>query len=197
MEMRVARWRAPASAPAAVCAVVVVLVTVLITTVGDPVGPPAAAFTAPSAARSVSQHGPAPFGTCARGVVMRVTVADPVVSRGEAVRVEALVQNAGAVACHFAAGPRGRHNRTPYAMGICGVMGLEVVLPDGRAVWPGNELINCPLLVDVMLPARRSLRVVGQWDQEEGPNSGLPPSLPVGNYVLVVDGVFRFGITVR
>lgn len=145
------------------------------------------------------QHGHASFGSCpASGVRMTVTVLDPVVRRGQAVRVVAVVDNVGAAPCRYASnGPIVSHGPTPVSyMGPCGSMPLTVYRPAHHEIWPGAVAYSCPLLVSASLVPAKTLAVTGQWDQALGPHSGLPPIPPTGKYHLVVDNHFRFTIRI-
>jgi hypothetical protein len=130
---------------------------------------------------------------------MTVTVLDPVVSRGTPVRVRAVVHDTGTTPCAYqTTGPivHGAPVGSTY-MGPCGAMTLAVYRPARHEIWPGHVAYSCPLLLSTALPSGGSVTVLGQWDQELGPHSGLPPIPPTGRYTMVVGGRFRFTVRIR
>lgn len=145
------------------------------------------------------QQGHAAFGTCpASAVHMKVTLLNPVVRRGVAVQVVAAVHNVGGAPCRYSSsGPIVSHGPTPVStMGPCGSMTLAVYRPAHHEIWPGSVAYSCPMLVSAALSPARTVAVTGQWAQELGPHSGLPPIPPTGKYQLVVDGHFRFTVRI-
>jgi hypothetical protein len=74
-------------------------------------------------------------------------------------------------------------------------VGIAVEQPGGRIVWPQQGPTSCPAEFITQLAPHSSLTVLGTWTEQQG--SGILSSAPSGRYVLVVDGRFRFSITVR
>lgn len=162
--------------------------------VAAPVAPTGA--SAPARARPEVERGSARFGSCpASAVRWVVTVANPVLGRGQAERVTAVIHDVGPAPCSFSGPPPGSHETA--TLGPCGVAGLAVERTDGREVWPGPVAYSCPAEFGSALAPGGRLVASGQWGQEVGPDSGLPARLPAGHYVVVVAGRLKAPITVR
>jgi hypothetical protein len=105
------------------------------------------------------------------------------------------VRNTGSAACNYVA-PYASVAPGPTSLtleaGPCGSVGFEIVGSGKHTVSPGPAAFNCPALGFAQLQPGASVSGSGTWaENKPGSSAHVAP----GRYTLVVDGHFRFPIS--
>ena len=150
--------------------------------------PPAADASSHPPAHSLVQTGHTTFWECPKKTTqILVAVNTLTLHPGATLMVNFTVRNGGATPCNYtapyAAAAPGPTASTLQA-GPCGSIGLKVLGPHHRNVWPGVQVVHCPALGFAQLAPNATISGVGTWNQTK-PNSST--RVPTGTYTVVVD----------
>ena len=172
----------------------VVASAVILTLLGVAASPPSSASskrpttTTSTAPPKLAKVGHAAFWRCpAKTTELLVVVNTLTLHPGATLDVAYTVRNGATSSCNYTApyaGVAPGPTAATLTAGPCGSIGFKVEDRHHRAVWPGNEVVNCPALGFAQLAPGATVSGAGSWDQTK-PNS--THRVPPGNYTLVVD----------
>jgi len=106
---------------------------------------------------------------------------------GATLTITFTVRNGAATARNYTApyaGAAPGPTATTLQAGPCGSVGFEIFGPHHTNVWPGVQVVNCPVLGFAQLPANGTVSGSGSWNQAK-PNSTA--RVRAGNHTLVVE----------
>jgi hypothetical protein len=145
----------------------------------------------------LAQAGHGTFWECsAKSTGLLVGVNRLTLHPSQVLNLDFIAKNNGTTPCNYVApyvsGGTGVVS-TALQIGPCGSMGFTIEGQHHRNVWPGVAAFNCPALGFAQLQPGASVIGSGSWAQTS-PNS-LKRVRP-GRYTIVVDGQFKFPLTI-
>ena len=169
------------------------VVAMALIVLAGPSGPSSASSKKPAATTTtttpkLARVGHAAFWQCpAKTTELLVVVNTLTLHPGATLDVAYTVRNGAAASCNYTApyaGVAPGPTAATLTAGPCGSIGFKVEDRHHHAVWPGNQVVNCPALGFAQLAPGATVSGTGSWDQTK-PNS--THRVPPGNYTLVVD----------
>jgi hypothetical protein len=154
--------------------------------------------TRSAASPKLTQLGHVTFWECkSKTTEMLVAVNSLSLHPGQPLVVTFTVRNQAATSCNYTApyaGAAAGATASSLQAGPCGSVGLEILGPHDRDVWPGVQVVHCPALGFAQLAPNGTVSGTGTWDQTV-PNSAA--RVAAGSYTLVVnDRHFSFPLHV-